>query len=169
MLGAELSFEDAPRGLIRVRNKTGRIDEISALVERLAEDPSRCACMLPSLKGKLLFAASHVFGRCAQIATQLIYHAEQHQGPDGPGRVVAAVRRALETLVSAGDRQVNLWSEQPPVVLFTDGACEARSFRGPHPVRPCRKVAEFRQDAADLLRRALSCVGCPKDLAHDHA
>ncbi|CAE7836634.1 unnamed protein product [Symbiodinium sp. CCMP2592] len=96
MLGAVLSFKDAGRGLIRVRNKAGRLEEISDMVDRLASDPTCGARSLPSLKGKLLF-----------VATQLIHHAERQQGPDLQSRVL-----------------VNLWSEQPPVVIFTDGACE---------------------------------------------
>ncbi|CAE7267150.1 unnamed protein product [Symbiodinium sp. CCMP2592] len=110
MLGAVLSFKDAGRGLIRIRNKAGRVEEIGDMVERLASDPVEGARSLPSLKGKLLFAASHVFGRRAQ----------------------AAVRRALDTLKAAGDRQVNLWSEQPPVIVFTDGACEERGSQVTH-------------------------------------
>ncbi|CAE7519874.1 unnamed protein product [Symbiodinium sp. CCMP2592] len=132
MLGAVLSFKDAGRGLIRIRNKPGRVEEIGDMVERLASDPGEGARSLPSLKGKLLFAASHVFGRCAQVATQLIHHAEKHQGSGAHACVEAAVRRALDTLKAAGDRQVNLWSEQPPVIVFTDGACEERGSQVTH-------------------------------------
>ncbi|CAE7629352.1 unnamed protein product [Symbiodinium sp. CCMP2592] len=132
MLGAVLSFKDAGRGLIRIRNKPGRVEEIGDMVERLASDPGEGARSLPSLKGKLLFAASHVFGRCAQVATQLIHHAEKHQGSEAHACVEAAVRRALDTLKAAGDRQVNLWSEQPPVIVFTDGACEERGSQVTH-------------------------------------
>ena len=124
MLGAVVSFEDAAKGLIRVRNKPGRLEEISSLCQRFAEDPLASASLLPSLKGKLLFASSHVFGRCAQIATQLIHHAERESSGATPNLVVEAVHDALRTLQLAGDRRVNLWSEQPPVLLFTDGACE---------------------------------------------
>ncbi|CAE7255625.1 unnamed protein product [Symbiodinium sp. CCMP2592] len=132
MLGAVLSFKDAGRGLIRVRNKAGRLEEISSMVDRFAADPACGARSLPSLKGKLLFASSHVFGRCAQVATQLIHHAERQPGPDVHGFVLQSLKRALGTLRAAGDRQVNLWSEQPPVVIFTDGACEEKGNQVTH-------------------------------------
>ena len=132
MLGAVVSFEDAPKGIIRVRNKPGRLEDISSMCQRLADDPAVGMTLLPSLTGKLLFAASHVFGRCAQIATQLIHHAEKEAGDAASSLVLDAARAVLQILQSAGDRRVNLWSEQPPVVLFTDGACEERGSMVTH-------------------------------------
>ena len=126
MLGAVVSFVDASRGIIRVRNKPGRLEDIATMCQRLADDPTAGLTLLPSLKGKLLFAASHVFGRCAQISTQLIHHAEREAGDAASSLVLEAVWTALRILQKAGDRRVNLWSEQPPVVLFTDGACEEK-------------------------------------------
>ena len=106
-----MSFEDAAKGLIRVRNKPGRLEEISSLYWRFAADPVSSAFLLPSLKGKLLFASSHVFGRCAQIATQLIHYAKRESSGATPNLVLEAVHGALRTLQLAGDRKVNLWSE----------------------------------------------------------
>ena len=126
MLGAVVSFVDASRGIIRVRNKPGRLEDIATMCKRLADDPTAGLTLLPSLKGKLLFAASHVFGRCAQMSTQLIHHAEREAGDVASSLVLEAVWTALRILQKAGDRRVNLWSEQPPVVLFTDGACEEK-------------------------------------------
>ena len=99
MLGAVVSFEDAARGLIRVRNKPGRLEEISSLCQRFTADPLSSASLLPSLKGKLLFASSHVFGRCAQIATQLIHHAERESSGATPNLVLEAVHAALRICV----------------------------------------------------------------------
>ncbi|CAE7818168.1 unnamed protein product, partial [Symbiodinium necroappetens] len=79
-----------------------------------------------SIKGKLLFAAGHVFGRCAQLATQLISHRgnDRHPGREQMNDLLNALRFALETLKSGGPRCVGAWSQQPPVLVFTDGACE---------------------------------------------
>ncbi|CAE7159166.1 unnamed protein product, partial [Symbiodinium necroappetens] len=119
-----LGWEEAQKGLIRVRNKPGRVDDVLDLFNCLREDPVANARILPSLKGKLLFASSHVFGRCAQVATQMINHAEKQSGAKVTQQVLDAVERAVDMLKASGDRQVNLWSEQPPIMLFTDGACE---------------------------------------------
>ena len=37
---------------------------------------------------------------------------------DAAAKRIEAVRLALHTLECAGDRRVNLWSEQPPMLLF---------------------------------------------------
>ena len=146
MLGGVVSFEEAQRGLIRVRNKPGRVDDILSLFNRLREDPVANARILPSLKGKLLFASSHVFGRCAQVATQMINHAEKQAGARVTQQVLDAVKGAVDMLKASGDRQVNLWSEQPPVMLFTDGACEEQGSMVTHGaviIDPASNTREF--------------------------
>ena len=52
-----------------VRNKEGRIESIEELIRRCAETRRCDNKQMLSVKGKLLFAAGHVFGKCAQIAT----------------------------------------------------------------------------------------------------
>ncbi|CAE7394666.1 unnamed protein product, partial [Symbiodinium sp. CCMP2456] len=84
--------------------------------------------------------------RCAQVATQLIHHAERASGGQVSDGVVGAVRAALATLADAGDRVVNLWSEQPPILLFTDGACEERGSLVTHGavlIDPASQTKEF--------------------------
>ena len=146
MLGAVVSFEEAQRGLIRVKNKPGRVVDILGLFNRLREDPVANARILPSLKGKLLFASSHVFGRCAQVATQMINHAERQAGARVTQQVLDAVQGAVDMLEASGDRQVNLWSEQPPIMLFTDGACEEEGSMVTHGaviIDPASSTREF--------------------------
>ena len=84
--------------------------------------------LVPSLKGKCLFAASHVFGKCSQIAIQAIRQCETGTGHSSDvSSVVRLAERALSLLRSSGPRTASLWSEQPPVVVYTDGAREASS------------------------------------------
>ena len=68
-----------------------------------------------------MFAASHTFGRCTQIATQLISH-------DVAGENLRSVRQsvafALTLLEEAPPRKVGPWCDVPPICIFTDGACE---------------------------------------------
>ena len=121
MLGAQLSFEEASAGHIVVRNKPGRLDGIRELVRPFLDGDAPDAKLLASLKGKLLFAASHTFGRCTQIATQLISH---DAAGDNLGSVRQAVAFALKLLEEAQPRRVGPWCDVPPVCIFTDGACE---------------------------------------------
>ena len=121
MLGAQLSFEEASTGHIVVRNKPGRLEGIRKLVTSFLDGNAPDTKMLASLKGKLLFAASHTFGRCTQIATQLISH---EAAGDNMDSVRQAVAFALKLLKEAPPRRVGRWCDVPPICIFTDGACE---------------------------------------------
>ncbi|CAE7890686.1 PARP6, partial [Symbiodinium necroappetens] len=126
MLGATISFERAAKGDVLVKNKPGRLEAIEEVVMQCMSERRCDRKRMLSIKGKLLFAAGHVFGRCAQLATQLISHRgnDRHPGREHMDDLLNALRFALETLKSGGPRCVGAWSQQPPVLIFTDGACE---------------------------------------------
>ena len=125
MLGACISFEKAFKEDVLVRNKEGRIEAIEDTV-RQCVGARRCDHkQMLSVKGKLLFAAGHVFGKCAQIATQLITQRgnDKSLGRENTEDLLSALQFALDTLKMGGPRCVGAWSMQPPVLIFTDGAC----------------------------------------------
>ena len=80
---------------------------------------------METLKGRLLYASGHTFGKCTQLAVQLVSKAAK----SGPMVLVddtlkSVLQSALHTLVSSGPRRVSSWTGKPPVLIFTDGACE---------------------------------------------
>ena len=85
MLGARISFAEMPRGLAMVSNKPGRLEDIEKLLGAMATRGNGSLDLIPSLKGKLLFAASHVFGKCSQIAIQAIRQCETGSGHNSVG------------------------------------------------------------------------------------
>ena len=94
---------------------------------------------MASLKGKLLFAASHVFGERAQVAIQLI---NNDGDADGRQSAIRAAERALTALRVSGPRVVQAWSQQPP----TQGACEQEGnlvTRGAVLFDPVTKTSQF--------------------------
>ena len=91
----------------------------------IASQNHLCKDKLASFKGRPLFATNHVFGRCAQVCTQLISQALRAQ--DGVGvfqGVVQAAQEALRMLGQSGSRQISAWGSEPPVIIFSDAACE---------------------------------------------
>ena len=125
MLGAVIDLSSSSRGTILVKNKESRINDIRSLVESVCEADSVTASTLETLKGRLLYAAGHTFGRCTQLALQLIARVT-HRGPlillDN--RAKLALRDAFSCLAESGPRSVQAWSGRRPLVIFTDGACE---------------------------------------------
>ena len=126
MLGACISFEKAFKGDVLVRNKEGRVEAIEDMVRKCVETRRCDHKHMLSVKGKLLFAAGHVFGKCAQIATQLITQrgSDKSLGRETTEDLLCALQFAVDILKLSGPRCVGAWSMQPPVLIFTDGACE---------------------------------------------
>ena len=147
ILGVTISFERSAQGVIEVSNKQGRVPDLWRLLEQMESDPGLRLDTLASFRGRMLFATSHVFGKCAQICTQLIGQALKAARPEeARDHVLKAARLALQVLSEAGPRQVLRWGEAPPVLVFTDGACEddgALTTHGAVLMDPATGVQEF--------------------------
>ena len=125
ILGVTISFARAAEGLVEVSNRVGRLDDLVALLDGVASPKHLCKDKLASFKGRLLFATNHVFGRCAQVCTQLIGQAlRARDGASVFQEVVKAAKEALYMLRQSGPRQITAWGGEPPVLIFSDGACE---------------------------------------------
>ena len=125
MLGAIVDLSRSKQGMVRVKNKPSRVADIGAMVEGLCSRDSIPLSTIETLKGRLLYAAGHTFGRCTQLSIQLISRLARR----GPmvlldSKFKAVVRDAFKCLSEAPAREVGAWSGRPPVVVFTDGACE---------------------------------------------
>ena len=127
ILGAVISFKPSPTDLIEVCNKETRLAQLEEQVLELKKSlhASVSRTQLESIKGRLLYAAGHTFGRCTQLACQLLHRL----GGAGPSikvtpELVYAVSEALAALKSAGPRTIQPWEGLPPVLVFSDGAVE---------------------------------------------
>ena len=125
MLGAVIDLSRSSQGIVQVRNKPSRMADIGAMVEDLCQRDSIPLSTIETLKGRLLYAAGHTFGRCTQLSIQLISRLARR----GPmvlldDKFKAVVRDAFQCLSRAPAREVGAWSGRQPIVVFTDGACE---------------------------------------------
>ena len=125
LLGAVVNLSDATKGVVSVQNKPSRLEDLQSLVTSVCNQQSVPLSTLETLKGRLLYAAGHCFGRCTQLSIQLISKVAR-RGPlvllDPQLKFV--IREALKCLVESRPRRVAAWSGRPPIVVFTDGACE---------------------------------------------
>ena len=127
ILGAVVSLPLAGRKIIQVSNKPSRLLQIKDQVAELSAKPGATVhrSRLESVKGRLLYAAGHTFGRCTQLACQLLHKF----GGDGPSvaislQLIHALADALEVLSDSKPRLIRAWSDCQPVLVFTDGAVE---------------------------------------------
>ena len=127
ILGAIVTFPPPGGETIEVTNKESRLLQLKQQVNELKGFLKATAprAILESLKGRLLYAAGHTYGRTTQLACQLL-HKFGGQGPSVTvtPELVHVVSEALSLLMEAKPRLVQSWSEVPPILLFTDGAVE---------------------------------------------
>ena len=130
-LGVIINFAAIGDGFITVSNKPSRMKEIGAMsagfVERNALRPGEAA----TLRGKLLYAEQQCLGRCGAMATRALGH--RAQGAAGVQHLDPHLRQALQWIVNFSNdlmpRLIKLRDERPPVLVFTDGACETGEDR----------------------------------------
>eukprot|EP00435_Cladocopium_sp_Y103_P008138 s3431_g2.t1 len=127
ILGAVISFPEQGNTSVRVSNKDSRLEQIKSQVQELrdAAGLSLPRSKLESLKGRLIYAAGHTYGRCTQLACQLL-HRFGGMGPSVQisNELVYATSEALTLLLNAKPRIISAWDSSPPVLIFTDGAVE---------------------------------------------
>eukprot|EP00435_Cladocopium_sp_Y103_P048940 s2442_g14.t1 len=133
MLGALVDLSLMCEGKVIVTNKPSRLDDIASLVHSIVSKSKVPASLIETLRGRLLYAAGHTFGRCTQLAIQLISKAVR----EGPmvlmdEKTKGVILAALELLKSSGPRVVGAWTGTRPVLLFTDGACEQDGLQVTH-------------------------------------
>eukprot|EP00435_Cladocopium_sp_Y103_P059286 s1864_g21.t1 len=127
ILGAVITFPSMGNTSVTVCNKESRLEQLRLQVKELEEaaGDSIPRSKLESLKGRLLYAAGHTYGRCTQLACQLL-HRFGGMGPSVKvtAELIHATADALELLVNSKPRSVPAWDNTPPVLIFTDGAVE---------------------------------------------
>ena len=75
ILGAMVSLGDSHHIVVEVSNKPERLPDTKLLFKELSAGRLPLA-KLASLKGKMLYAASHTFGRMTHLAVQLLSRLE---------------------------------------------------------------------------------------------
>ena len=108
ILGAVVSLESSPVRCIRVSNKESRITQIQDMYRELEKsmNGSLSRSFLESLKGRLLYAAGHTYGRCTQLPSQLLHRvANVGAKVDVTPELVHCVCMAVESLVEAIGRE----------------------------------------------------------------
>ena len=128
-LGAVVDFSDLQNGVIEVRNKPGRAEEVQALALSYLEQGSLSPAQAASLRGRKLYLEQQCVGRCGAIATRALgRRAQQAGGSYGvEGDVGRALKWIADYIVTAVPRAVRLRKAEPPVIIFTDGAWEVQT------------------------------------------
>ena len=132
-LGVQINLEQASQGWISLSNKPGRVESLRIEIDKILNVSPHTMGFHEalSIRGKIAFCEGQTFGRVlAPVARVLSNWAKD------PGRCPAstemkhALSTAIHHLAIAGPRVVKPSSDTAPVVVFTDGACEATTTIG---------------------------------------
>ncbi len=115
MLGVVLDVSKSGSGILSVKNKQSRMDELATNLQSLTDagrvDPKK----LPSLFGGALFVESQIAGRLGKLALSELRDLERSK------------RSVVDFDSISVPRILKVDGPRPPILLFTDGACESVS------------------------------------------
>ena len=136
LLGVRVDLNAMMKGRLVVANKPERLLELRATVRQVLSRGSLIPVEAASLAGRLGFLGSFFAGQLACAAVR-----EVRKRGSRCGALYALdeeLKAALEWisfhLENAGPKEVILSKRPPPVLIFTDGACEPNPVEGEDPV-----------------------------------
>ena len=125
-LGVIVDLRQAKHGKLVVKNKPSRIESLRVQVDEILAANSLSPVVAASLKGKFVYSSAQVFGRVGIVAVQALGQRERKGG--GPSTLTESLAAVLSWMINflqcSAPREINIADNVPPVILFTDGACE---------------------------------------------
>ena len=130
-LGVTFDLAKCSSGTLLVGNTDKRKLELGAAVQSILDNQRLTTKEAESLRSRLNFAESQVFGRSARLALKAIGEPAVARTDMSPltDEVVFGLRWMQERIVNAGPRQVSCWPRDT-FLLFFDGACEPNPTGG---------------------------------------
>eukprot|EP00435_Cladocopium_sp_Y103_P058672 s441_g20.t1 len=126
MLGVVLDLSQSGAGIVKVANKSSRVQELSLVMRGILDAGTVEVKSLPSLFGRALFMESQFMGKYGKLAlTELrMLERSNHNVARLDSIQIQAMQNLLDRYESALPRTVRVGPTTYPCVVFTDGACE---------------------------------------------
>ena len=124
-LGVQIDFRNAADNVILLRPKEGRIPSIIEIVKEVLGRGKLDFKEALSIKGKLQFAEGQLFYRVTATICRLLSRWASTGGSRPLTEEMRVALSSIEPALSvAGPRLIEPTSEEPPALIWTDGACE---------------------------------------------
>ena len=129
MLGVVLDGSKSSAGILSVKNKKSRMEELAANLQSLLDAGKVDPRKLPPLFGRALFVECQISGRLGKLALSELWELERCKKSvvDFSDVQIRALKVLLDRYRDSVPRVLKLEGQKPPVLLFTDGACEEAS------------------------------------------
>jgi hypothetical protein len=129
-LGVVVDLQHAKRGKIIVKNKPSRVESLRMQVKNIIACNALSPVEAASLKGKFVYASAQCFGRVGIIAVQALGQREKRGG--GSTKLSEGLSDILNWMITylqnSAPREIRITDKVPPVLIFTDGACEGDQY-----------------------------------------
>ena len=126
VLGVEIDASEAGSGYVLVRNKPGRIEEISEAVNGVLTRGTLTAKEASRILGRIQFADAQVMGRIGRLAMhecRLAIKASESVVLDRCA--VDSLHILMERLSTGKPRRIPCCDQRQPILVFTDGTSES--------------------------------------------
>ena len=128
-LGVQFSFAESSSGLLSVCNTEGRVKEVCDQVQSFLEKGKASSAELATLRGRLLFADSHIFGRKSKQAMKILSRACARTGSIPFDNDLVSALTCLRDRVLRGAPRLVLGTHRNKYLLFAD-ACHEEGGAG---------------------------------------
>ena len=127
-LGVEFDLTNAADGVLRISNTESRKEELGRAIDDVLSSGRLSFKTATSLRSRMLFAESQIFGRFAKKAINLLgKHADNaHNVLDVDRELRAALEWLRNRVVYGSPREVSV-AKRKTFLLFLDGACDNES------------------------------------------
>ncbi|MCR9077285.1 MAG: hypothetical protein NXI07_14705, partial [bacterium] len=123
-LGVLFDLRQFEKGIFQIKDRPDRVRRVGALVEEIVANPRLRRALAVTLRGLLSYMRAQCFGRCGAIALHFLAAVSASDGLSLEPEVVEHLRFWPEFLGPARPRQLRLGDDQPPLLIWTDGAEE---------------------------------------------
>ena len=128
-LGVQFSFADSSSGLLSVCNTEGRIKEVCDQIQFFLERGKASSAELATLRGRLLFADSHIFGRRSKQSMNVLSLACAKTGSISFNQDLVSTLTCLTDRVLRGAPRLVHGTHRNKYLLFAD-ACHEEGGAG---------------------------------------
>ena len=162
VLGAIVSLRESMEGVIVVRNKPERLDELRSTNAEVRESGAFPPALAARIQGRLTYAEAQCSGRW--LAPLLEPVKRRSLLPGSVKWLSEEIKVALDAcekmLATAPPRRISALNEEPPCIVFTDGAYEGVASCGAVIFSPRREqVLVFGFEVPDAIVSEWQCDG----------
>ena len=125
-LGVQFDIARLPKSQSLVLNKPERVAAVSQALEDCERSKYATLKVCDSLKGKLNYMEAQIFGRAGR-GKLVVFSRCASTGKSFSDDEVSVLKWIVEWLKTSPPRPITLQFNAPPLLLFTDGACEPLS------------------------------------------